>query len=72
MRCKEVGKYLAVLSLGSLILPSLATAAVSISDVVNAASRIPSGFPSYGVAQGAPVTASKTATPPIGTLSLWN
>src|SRR3981081_1989150 len=53
MRRQELGKHFAALCLGSLILPSIATAAVSIREGVTAASRIPSGFPSYGVAQGA-------------------
>src|SRR5439155_8523830 len=36
-----------------LLLAAIAAAQPAINDVVNAASRIPSGFPSWGVAQGA-------------------
>jgi uncharacterized protein (TIGR03437 family) len=41
------------LFLAGLILPATASAAFSIVSVSNAASRIPTGFPSYGIAQGA-------------------
>ena len=44
---------LTTLVLAGVILPGSAAAAFTISSVTNAASRIPAGFPSYGIAQGA-------------------
>src|SRR5690349_1429508 len=45
-------KYLTVLSLGIFLVPVQTQAAFTIASVTNAASKIPSGIPGYGVAQG--------------------
>jgi uncharacterized protein (TIGR03437 family) len=46
-------KEIAVFMFAGLILSGTANAAFTISSVTNAASRVPAGLPSYGVAQGA-------------------
>ena len=51
MRLAKLANCLAGVCLLCLTIPSSA-ADLTISDVVNAGNRIPSGFPSYGVAQG--------------------
>ena len=53
MHSDKISRYLAVVSLGFAFLPVQGQAAFTINAVMNAASRIPSGLPGYGVAQGA-------------------
>jgi len=53
MHSEKIFKYLPLVTLGLALLPVQGQAAFTISAVTNAASRIPSGLPGYGVAQGA-------------------
>jgi uncharacterized protein (TIGR03437 family) len=54
MKCSTLFRSLAALGMFSLpLLATTATSGPAINDVVNAANRIPSGFPSAGIAQGA-------------------
>ncbi|MBZ5552179.1 MAG: hypothetical protein LAO21_05625 [Acidobacteriia bacterium] len=60
-------RHLIVLACALLALATHASAQTSITDVVNAAGRIPSGFPGYGIAQGALFAVTGTGLGP-GTL----
>jgi len=64
MHSGKLARFSAFLGLALLILTAAPAAAFTITDVVNAASRIPSGSPGYGIAQGAIFVVTGTGVGP--------